>query len=604
MSYNNFPKYNYKPVKGLRPYKRPMARSSAGIIGILKSLLPGSAARRQSGAVSVVYYDYTPKHGFVAAENPPYRSKLIATSVVLMGISLGWSLDQSSAFYEPLEQSSARLGQSIADKWSVLSNAISLNDSVDDAGLSVDDEAEQPTETTQISPIDTTQDFDLALFSSESPRWLPLNPLATTPAVSFPPLGSGISSTSLGMGDFESLLRPDAPQPPVATVTTDPVPAPKPHNENDWLEVAVVAKDSLSSIFERNSLSHKELLQILALREHRSSLRNLSVGQKIRIRHTADGKIIALTLKPSPEKELYVFRSEESKQGFSAKLQELPTETRVVHAGGKITNSLYSDGRKAGLSGPQVSELMTMFGWDIDFALDLSRGDSFAVVYEEQWLEGKRLRAGNILAAEFVLNGEPHRAVYYRDPKGKTEYYTPTGESLEKAFIRTPVKVGVITSGFSAGRLHPVLNTIRAHKGVDYSAPTGTPIYATGNGKVDFKGRKGGYGNTIVLQHGDRYSTLYGHLSAFADGIKEGERVRQGDLIGYVGSSGLATGPHLHYEFLVDGEHANPLTVKLPNSLPLPAEYKKDFERKTRVALAQLAQASALALNQKTKTTP
>jgi murein DD-endopeptidase MepM/ murein hydrolase activator NlpD len=198
------------------------------------------------------------------------------------------------------------------------------------------------------------------------------------------------------------------------------------------------------------------------------------------------------------------------------------------------------------------------------------------------------LRDGDIIAAEFVNQGRSYKALRYKDPKGDVDYYAPDGKRLRKKFLRTPVNFTRISSGFSLHRKHPILNVIRAHKGVDYAAPTGTPIRAAGDGKVVFKGRKGGYGKVIILRHGAIYSTVYGHMSRYARGLSVGKRVRQGQIIGYVGMTGLATGPHLHYEFRVHGVHRNPLTVKLPAAAPLPARYHADFQAHTEEALARL----------------
>jgi murein DD-endopeptidase MepM/ murein hydrolase activator NlpD len=235
-----------------------------------------------------------------------------------------------------------------------------------------------------------------------------------------------------------------------------------------------------------------------------------------------------------------------------------------------------------------IMQLAHIFGWDIDFALNIRNGDSFSVIYQEDYLNGKKLNDGPILAAEFINQGHVYRAIRYTDPTGNSDYYDPSGKSMRKAFLRTPVEFTRISSGFTMGRFHPILNKIRAHKGVDYAAPTGTPIKATGDGKITFRGRKGGYGNVVILQHGARYSTLYGHMSKFRGGLAVGSRVRQGQVIGYVGMTGLATGPHLHYEFRIDGVHRDPLRVKLPGAEPLGNKYRDDFNSKAKALIAKL----------------
>ena len=233
-------------------------------------------------------------------------------------------------------------------------------------------------------------------------------------------------------------------------------------------------------------------------------------------------------------------------------------------------------------------ELAQIFGWDIDFALELREGDQFHVIYEEQYLDGEKLRNGPILAAEFINRGNLYKAVRYTDKEGDTSYYDTEGNAKRRAFIRTPVKFSRISSRFTRKRWHPVLKRWRSHKGVDYAAPRGTPVKATGNGKVVFRGNKGGYGNVIFLRHGGKYTTVYGHLSRFAKGLKNGKAVKQGQIIGYVGSTGLATGPHLHYEFRVHGKHQNPLTIKLPKTIRLPKREQARFKKSTAPLMAQL----------------
>ena len=210
-------------------------------------------------------------------------------------------------------------------------------------------------------------------------------------------------------------------------------------------------------------------------------------------------------------------------------------------------------------------ELVRIFGWDVDFAQDIRSGDSFHVIYNDYRLNDEKLADGDILAAEFTTQGNTYRALRFEDENGNASYYTPEGESMLGTFLRTPVEFSRISSRFG-NRKHPILKTWRAHKGVDYAASRGTPIIATADGKVIHAGNKGGYGRTAILRHAGRFTTLYGHMNGFAKGIHKGATVKQGDIIGYVGSTGLATGPHLHYEFRVDGVHKNPLTYKTPKA--------------------------------------
>ena len=250
-----------------------------------------------------------------------------------------------------------------------------------------------------------------------------------------------------------------------------------------------------------------------------------------------------------------------------------------------ITTTLSEAGKKVGLSEELLNQLTQIFAWDIDFATNLHQGDRFSVVYERGGFNG----VDDIVAAEFTNHGKTYKAVRYIDKEGFANYYTPDGKALQKAFLSTPVDFARVSSGFDLSRRHPVLHRVRAHKGVDYAARTGTPVKATGNGQVSFLGRKGGYGQVIIIQHGDRYETVYAHLSKYRDGLNEGSTVRQGDVIGYVGQTGLATGPHLHYEFRIDGVHQNPLTAQATtNSIPVKATELAEFKSQVQDPLAKL----------------
>ena len=243
-------------------------------------------------------------------------------------------------------------------------------------------------------------------------------------------------------------------------------------------------------------------------------------------------------------------------------------------------------------------EIVNIFGWDIDFVLDIRNGDRFRVLYEELYLDGEKVGEGEIIAAEFWNQGRHLTAYRYQTRDGDVSYFDSDGNSMRKEFIRTPVAFSRISSRFSTGRKHPILNKVRAHNGIDYAAPSGTPIKAAGKGKVIFAGVKGGYGNVLILKHGQRYSTLYAHMRGFAKGIRVGSRVNQSQTIGYVGASGLATGPHLHYEFRIDGVHRNPQTVPLPKASGIASSEKPQFRLQSSRLAAQMtmfAEAATLA---------
>jgi len=351
-----------------------------------------------------------------------------------------------------------------------------------------------------------------------------------------------------------------------------------------WESVKVRRGDNLSLIFDRMHISPQQLHAVVEADKKSPLITSLQPGQQLQFQ-ADDGKLQSIKYVLSPEKTLYVTRKDD---GFKSHVVEHPVEIRLTYANGEIKNSLYQSGHDAGLSDNVIMAMANIFGWDVDFALDIRKGDKFSLLFEQHYLDGEKLRDGKIIAAEFTNQGKTYRAVLFTDPTGDSQYYSPEGKSMRKAFLRSPVDFRRISSRFTRSRCHPILGTCRPHKGVDYAAATGTPIKAAGDGKIIFRGRKGGYGNAIILQHGHNISTLYGHMSKFRGGLHTGSRVKQGQIIGYVGMTGLATGPHLHYEFRINGVHRNPLTVKLPDAKPIPPKYRAEFMQQSRQLLAQL----------------
>lgn len=360
--------------------------------------------------------------------------------------------------------------------------------------------------------------------------------------------------------------------------------APIAHQELPWHTVEVQSGDTLSAIFDRLKISPQQLLAVVNADKQNNILTRLRPGQRLHFQLDAQ-QLQAIRFDISSEKTFMVERQE---TGFISQILEHPIEIRATHTHGVIDSSLFLAGQQAGLSDNIIMELANIFGWDIDFALDIRQGDSFSLLYEEHYLDGEKLRDGRILAAEFHNRGDRFQAVLFTDPDGRGQYYSPDGKSMRKAFLRSPVDFRRISSTFQRERFHPVLGERRPHRGVDYAAATGTPIKAAGDGRVITRGVKGGYGNTVIIQHGNNITTLYAHLSRFQKGVTNGSRVRQGQVIGYVGKTGLATGPHLHYEFRINGRHQNPLTVKLPDAEPIPSKYREAFQQQSRPLLAQL----------------
>jgi murein DD-endopeptidase MepM/ murein hydrolase activator NlpD len=356
-----------------------------------------------------------------------------------------------------------------------------------------------------------------------------------------------------------------------------------------WVTVTVKRGQTLSTIFDAQGLPTLDWVQIVRLGGETHRLKRLRAGDALHLRKGPEG-LQELSYALDEARTLQVSRTD---TGFEAITLAAEIERRPTYASGTLASSLYESGLAAGLPPALIIEMADVFGYDIDFAQDIRVGDRFTVIYEELFKNGDKLRAGNILAAEFVNQGKSLRAVRYTDPQGNSGYYAPEGQSLRKSFIRTPLDVFRVSSNFSRGRYHPVLNRIRAHLGTDYAAGTGTPIKATGDGRVVFMGAKGGYGKTIILKHGSSYETLYAHMSRFRSGLGYGSRVQQGQVIGYVGATGLATGPHLHYEFRVNGVHRDPRRVTLPRASALPRQHLEHFRASSTPLLTQLEALSA-----------
>ena len=355
--------------------------------------------------------------------------------------------------------------------------------------------------------------------------------------------------------------------------------------ETDWHAEKVRRGDNLSKIFSRLRLSSEELDTVMKLGPQTSVLKSLRPGDVVEVARDDAGRLESLRYAISTAHNLLVTRDGDE---FRAEKETRPIESRLGFGCGVIESSLFGAGQKAGLSDGQIMQLADIFEYDIDFHQEIQKGDSFCVVFEEQFLNGDKVGRGPITAAEFVNQGVRYSAVRYTDSNGDTGYYTDKGLALKKAFLRAPLKFTRISSDFNPGRFHPILNKMRAHKGTDYAAPTGTPVYAPSNGVVKFVGKKSGYGNFVELQHGGSYGTRYGHLSRFAKGLHTGQKVKQGDVIAFVGATGLATGPHLHYEFLVNGVQKNSRTVDLPKAEPVPAKERARFVAATKPLVAQL----------------
>ena len=354
--------------------------------------------------------------------------------------------------------------------------------------------------------------------------------------------------------------------------------------------------ETLASLLARLNVADPEALDFIRRDKAARGLYQLVPGHIVKLSRNDSGDLLALSYLKDNGTLLKLVRNGDD---FRASEETPDLQRRLVFKSGTIRSSLYAATDAAGIPDSVANQVAKLFATDIDFREDLRKGDRFAVVYEVFAHGGDVVKTGKILAADFENQGETYRVVYYQ-PEGAAEgeYYTAGGESLRKAFLRSPLEFSRVTSGFSAYRFHPILQNWRAHKGVDFAAPTGTPVLATADGAVQFLGRQNGYGNVIELRHHQQYGTLYGHLSRMAEGLSVGDQVKQGEVIGYVGMTGLATGPHLHYEFRIAGVHNDPLGDALPVAFPVSAQFKARFDAATGSLLSglELARGANLAL--------
>ena len=359
---------------------------------------------------------------------------------------------------------------------------------------------------------------------------------------------------------------------------------------SEAIQVVVRRNDTLDQIFRRLQLSLQDLADIRAIDAARQALDRIRPGDPLTF-FTRGQQLVGLQRPLSINQTLKIER--DPSDNFTASVEEVPLTRHVMTVTARIDSvdtSPFAAGSTVGLRDATILQLTDIFKWDVDFVLDVHTGDSFTLVYEQLANAGRIVGDGNILAAEFVNNGKRYRAMRHVNAAGQAAYYTPEGASLRKAFLKTPVQFSRISSIFNPRRRHPVLNTIRAHRGVDYAAPAGTPVSATSAGRVQFRGQKGGFGNVIELAHTGSVVTRYGHLSRFATGLAAGQKVEQGQVIGYVGMTGLATGPHLHFEIIEHGVNIDPqkeLRRAAPGT-PIPPAERAGFDLAVAPLLARL----------------
>jgi len=352
-----------------------------------------------------------------------------------------------------------------------------------------------------------------------------------------------------------------------------------------WRQERIQRNDSVASLLARLKINNQDTTNFLRDARNIKIMRRLVPGKTIHAQTTAAGELLTLRYFPSRGKQLLI-----KKIDGVFKVAKLPVkrETHIQMKSGVIKSSLFAATDGANVPDSVAIQIAEIFASDIDFHRDLRKEDRFKVVYESHYSSGEPTGTGRVLAVEFVNKGKPYQAVYFEANDKERGYYTPEGKNLRREFLRSPLKFSRISSGFSRSRYHPILKKRRAHKGVDYAAPRGTPVRATANGTVAVSTRQRGYGKLIILKHRRRYSTAYAHLSAFAKGLRKGKRVNQGDIIGYVGSTGMATGPHLHYEFRINGVQRNPRRVVMPAAIPLSAKNIPAFKKYAKPLMARL----------------
>lgn len=400
-----------------------------------------------------------------------------------------------------------------------------------------------------------------------------------------PESASARHAAALFVAEAESVDAPIPPANSVAASEPATVPASAAQPDSILRETKVRPGESLALIFKREGIPQRELANLLSSKPLGARLKRIYPGHKLTFSLTPDDRLLRMTYSPGPLETLAFERNGESFSGEEILRQP---ERLTAHRHAVIDQSLFLASQKAGLNDALTMQLAQMFQWDIDFVLDIRKGDEFYVLFEELYLGDEFVGYGEILAAEFINQKQSYQAVMYRDTNGQPGYFGPDGRNMRKAFLRAPVEFSRISSNFNLRRKHPLHNRTMPHRGIDYAAPTGTPILASGDGRVTAATRSSSNGNYVVLQHGEQFMTKYLHMSKFGRAIRTGSKVRQGQIIGYVGATGWATGPHLHYEFLVNGVHQNPRTVKLPDATPVPGNEKERFAAQVSPLLALL----------------
>ncbi len=386
--------------------------------------------------------------------------------------------------------------------------------------------------------------------------------------------------------DADALAVSDESLPSLAAESSPPaaaLPAPSVTGDRPFDDIEIKSGDSLVRIFKRLKLDIAQAIEISKV-PGAQELTQLKPGSFLKIKREG-ATLLALRYQPEIQRYLDVVAQNDT---FVAESIDRAFDIRQKEVIVEITDTLFDSARRAGLPNSVAYRVTEIFQWEVDFSSDVHRGDRLSVIFEEQWLDNQKIGLGPVLAARLEAGSDVHHAIRHIDANGDSTYYSPEGESLQRTFLRSPVPGVSVSSGFSYRRLHPILKIRRPHLGVDYGARKGTPVIATADGKVIRASRKGGYGKTIIIKHGQQYRTLYAHLSGYAKGVRSGKWVKKGQVIGYIGSTGLSTGPHLHYEIHVAGKAKNPQTLKFPRAASIAAEEKASFLEASKALLDRL----------------
>ena len=345
-------------------------------------------------------------------------------------------------------------------------------------------------------------------------------------------------------------------------------------DESEIIRHEIKNGESLALIGEKYEITPVDIHYLSSQKPHGKLLRKIRPGEMLSFTFDKEKLLLRVDYQPDP---LTIITFDRDDDSFKSSSNSITPTREILFSHGVIEQNLFYASQKIGLADALTMRLAQIFQWDIDFVLDLRPGDSFFLMYEELFVNDKFVGHGDILAAEFINQGESYTAVFFKDDLGRGDFFNLEGESMRKAFLRAPVEFSRISSSFNLNRVHPLFKTVRPHRGIDYAAPTGTPVLAAGDGRIKTASRTQPNGKYVVIQHGQQFMTKYLHLSKFGRGIKSGKMVKQGQVIGYVGQTGYATGPHLHYEFLVNGIHQNPRTVSLPKATPIAPKHKQLF---------------------------